>query len=623
MYNKKLFILLGVIVAICFNFLWLSSMAIKLDLWNDWKGLDDDFKKKISTVHFKNQKWNNFWWFIYFNQLSWWLSAAKNVNVDGDGVTYNCRQQVEWFYYNEERWDRLRPLDEKTANIWWMADVNFDGGIYTRCTLSGYAAALQDCAEGDKTEDEREECERSVKNIYRDTYWYYGFVEHEYSWQKMKLVVWTDYKDMNGWIVLSGSLEPSLIRVGNKFPVWFIYDYNWWVWFVWCKVNNDVKDVFNVYKLGGSIEGKSKWDNYFKVNDGYTWIDLKSGGGMGGLVLCDDTVWSAKDTLLSIVVEWIVWMGKNSNSDWYVWNQGNEKMQLFSSVDVNNTTLINYAKQKAETLCRGKWMNAEPSSSFTDSLVCIDIASAWTIDASAGIYSGKTLIVKWWHDVSVRPDKDKVYDIFIDSWNLLVQEDPADTQYVIGSNWFISDGIEEKAFLIKSFMYVNWWGDALPGNMDVYSEANDILINHDGICTSPDLSLYKQEFCLYFDELFGDEDGIIEISEVYGYYSSSVGISSDNRYSSIASVIKWNFIVNWKIRKFWLFPLFPLLNNKYFIYWKFTTKDSFSNLEQTFRWRCNKWTDTNWVPCLQLWGNPYSNAALSIIDQNYDSPLFK
>ena len=88
---------------------------------------------------------------------------------------------------------------------------------------------------------------------------------------------------------------------------------------------------------------------------------------------------------------------------------------------------------------------------------------------------------------------------------------------------------------------------------------------------------------------------------------------------SVASVLKWNFIVNWIVREIGD----GKLKNKYFIYWKFTTKDSFSALEKTFGWRCFNWEDINWKPCLQFWSNLYSNAALSIIDQNYDSPLFK
>jgi mannosyltransferase OCH1-like enzyme len=65
------------------------------------------------------------------------------------------------------------------------------------------------------------------------------------------------------------------------------------------------------------------------------------------------------------------------------------------------------------------------------------------------------------------------------------------------------------------------------------------------------------------------------------------------------------------------------LKNKYFIYWKFTTKDTFNDLEKVFTWRCNKWKDTNNKTCLQLGINPYSDSALTIIDQDYNSPLFK
>ena len=88
-----------------------------------------------------------------------------------------------------------------------------------------------------------------------------------------------------------------------------------------------------------------------------------------------------------------------------------------------------------------------------------------------------------------------------------------------------------------------------------------------------------------------------------------------------ASVIKWNFIINWHVKGL---TVDTTLKRKYFIYWKFTTRDSFSDLEKVFTWRCNfDGNDTNSKKCLPGNYSPYSSAALTIIDQNYDSPLFK
>ena len=91
--------------------------------------------------------------------------------------------------------------------------------------------------------------------------------------------------------------------------------------------------------------------------------------------------------------------------------------------------------------------------------------------------------------------------------------------------------------------------------------------------------------------------------------------------SSMASVIKWNFIVNWSV--IWTWGSFEgKLDNKYFIYGKFTTKSSIGELENVFSWRCNNWFGTDGIFCPKFNWNYYQNAALVVIDQNYGSPLF-
>ena len=95
---------------------------------------------------------------------------------------------------------------------------------------------------------------------------------------------------------------------------------------------------------------------------------------------------------------------------------------------------------------------------------------------------------------------------------------------------------------------------------------------------------------------------------------------------TIASIIKWNFIVNGNI----LGPESSenKLNNKYFIYWKLSSRDSFQSLQDTFAWRCNNWYTTDDSYCLptnkeRWYNNPYEDAFLVVIDQNYEnSPFF-
>ena len=136
----------------------------------------------------------------------------------------------------------------------------------------------------------------------------------------------------------------------------------------------------------------------------------------------------------------------------------------------------------------------------------------------------------------------------------------------------------------------------------------------------------------YYYDLFVNGDLIIDERSTNdkfkfntgGFVWSKVSSSYVWEEPAIASLIKWNFIVNWNIRWTWTWGK---LYDKYFIYWKVTTRDSFTTLLDTFQWRCNNWISTkesNGVirPCptkIGSWENVYAWASLVVIDQNYDS----
>ena len=203
------------ILAISLSFLWhfTSAVSFNIDLWYNRYVLSDSlFKEKISPIYFTDH-WNDFWWFIYFGKLYW-----SGYEIEGIWSTgYECSVKAWWFYYNAERWDRLWPLDAETAQNWWMEDTDVvTGGIYTRCRLSWYNEALIKCGERDN-EDELKECQRQVNELYSDSHWYFGKVEHVYSWWRMWLVMGTDYSVNSWWVVATWWLAPSLIRISNQY----------------------------------------------------------------------------------------------------------------------------------------------------------------------------------------------------------------------------------------------------------------------------------------------------------------------------------------------------------------------------------------------------------------------
>ena len=578
MKNKSLWLRSSLMVSIVWLF-WLSFVsAINFHLnIDDMKALSpDDVTRSIMPIHFADN-WNDFGGFFYFSN-GLWDSSDTNWDYDkkvtiwpgGSDREYDCSKQVKWFYYNAERWERLWPLSKDNS----FSGVSVTWWIYTVCEQPWYTEDLKKCSEDGNGQisiekcnllrGSREMCEECLRSEYHtDGHWYYWSLTWKYpenGGQEYSLVVWVEYDTGNDFIEIKNNskLAPTFVRFENKYPVGFIYDTNWWVGFVWCRiVNSSISmkqivwqitwDLKNLFQLSGnnSIE--------------YVW-EWKGG------VNCSDAVW---DSLVWVVVEWIVWLGERSNtaSDfWIIWNEMDEKMQYFSSASINNNTLINYAKKKAEVLCRWKW-----NSWCSESLCCYngDVELSWP--------DSNTYIVKNWN-VTINPftdsNENKYYSVFVvtSGYNLIIKETDLTTKFVFTTG-----------------------GNVSP--------------------TSP------EGFSSNVTEAIGPDKT--------GQYSG--------KDATVASLIKWNFIVNWKIKGSSTVKkpdetvYGEKLANKYFIYWKLTSRDDFNSLSDTFQWRCNNWITTDWTVCPRSFKNddwtywrlnPYEAAFLVVIDQNYDSPLY-
>lgn len=554
MKNKSLWLRGSLMVSIVWLF-WLSFVsAINFHLNIDMDALSKtDVERSIMPIHFADN-WNDFGGFFYFSNGLWDSSAANgayNFEVEiwngTTGYKYMCARQVKWFYYNAERWERLWPLDQST---WSTSDMNIDGWIYTVCEQPWYTDALNWCSSDDNG-DSREDCEKRVREEFQtDGHWYYWNVTWSGNNQEYSLIAWVEYDagvSNEKFVEISGNskLAPTFVRFENKYPVGFIYDTNWWVGFVWCRVNSngDIKKILKEVKSPNYLKGLFRLTGN---NIEYIWTWREN-------VNCSDAVW---DSLVWVVVEWILWLGERSNNPsdfWIIWNEMDEKMQYFSSANINNNTLINYAKKKAEVLCRWKWKNS--SDWCGESLCCYNTSPNLLV-------KNKTYIVKNWN-VTVEPfslDNDEYYSVFVMNGNLVINETASTTKFVFTTG-----------------------GNVSSTSLETFS------------------------------------------SNVTGGNGKYKG-----KDATVASLIKWNFIVNWKIKG----PAVgnDKLNNKYFIHWKFTSRDDFNSLSDTFQWRCNNWIATDWTYCprsfKENWSyedwrlNPYEAAFLVVIDQNYDSPLY-
>ena len=556
MNNKKLWSKIGISLVLLW---WLSvslTSAAKINV-HLWANVLPDISR-LSPIHFADNG-NDFWGFIYFSNV-WDDIFVATGEVEAWGMEYVCDKQLRWFYYDAQRWERLWPLDERTAEALEIEDSGFSWWLYTAClNEDSYQEALGHCDDDQSSGDaDREACVEQARANNMDNNGFYGMVKHTYSGNNFTLIAWVEYQTgSNGeWIkIKSGSeLAPTFQRYDNNHPVWFIYDYNGWVGFVWCEVGGNKQTTLNsIVNLTQNWTGIRE---YFT----YSWSDIVWTWDGSVHINCTD-IGSMNNSLIGLLVEWLVGMGKNTSVSSLQWNQS-DKMQYFSSANVNSATLINYVRQKAELLCRGKW-NAGSSAWIT----CISKQREEVVEVDATQYAGNTLIVKN-GNVKIKPftgswNDGRQYDIFIDSGSLIIDESEAD-KYVIKYNWFVNSGAKADNF-----------NSTVSGSIAAH----------------------------------------IDTGTNYEYTWENV---------AVAAVLKWNFIVNGHVRG----TGDNNLNNKYFMYGKFTSLDTYDEIADKFGRRCGlngKWSDGNYCPASpSSWNtqHPYQTASLVVIDQNYDSPLF-
>ena len=553
MYNKLLKLVISLFCIVWCGMSITSAVSLELNLGELKIALSDAlFQRNILPIHFADN-WNDFGWFFYFTNGSS-SSGDFTVSIWNTKETqeiYECKGKITWFYYNAERWERLWPLDRGTfsgLNLW----LQVDWWLYTRCSRLWYNQALDNCINKPRSNEDYDTCKKRVnEELGADPYWYFGEIRHVYSWESFGLVSGVHYKvwwgnfltiNQNSWFT------STFVRYGNKYPFWLIYDYDWWVWLVGFQIKDpDEDNVRDIIDELNDTDDQNIADLFWYMDDGeticYIWEALKDKD-----VICFDPI---RDTVVWLVIEWIIWMGETSDLE-IIWNQSDKKMQYVTSATVSQQVLINHVRKNAEILCRWKWNNYKN----WDKVICLIPPRRWVIYDVEDRDPNITWVVKN-AGVRIKPHSSSsttdYYDIFIDNWNLIINEDEA-VKFVFKTNWFISD-------------------------------------------TS-------------IDDFTGE------------VWSAGAEYSWDN--AAVWSFIRWNFIINWNVVADGEWDE-AVLNNKYFIYGKLSTKDSFDTLLKVFAWQCLGWVASDGTVCPPSWGswtNPYENAPLVIIDQDYESRLF-
>jgi len=339
--RKKILIL----VTISIGFLFTIGNAILLK----FPGLNiQSFQDKFSEVHFMTSG-NN------FGGSFFWL-AAKSVT--GETITFNgqskiCTKLVRGLYFNSQRGKRLWPIDTYTLELLRQQNSGYNnlqisGGLYTTCSNS-------------------------------NPYSIYGAITYTRGGKHSYIVAGTKLGYTQNKILLW--FANSLQYFDNKVPLGYIYDSNGGIGYVGGVLSGH-ESLINYLNSGGSIQSgfTYSWATIIGQNDRTTTIQTGN---------------NSMETMRNMIIQGSVGLSKSIDKEERSSLLGNleNKTVIYNGSDINSSTLINTAKQKAQELCQGKEKNPDIATT-NETLLCFEDTTITIHLDQPTTYNNKTIIVK-------------------------------------------------------------------------------------------------------------------------------------------------------------------------------------------------------------------------------------
>jgi hypothetical protein len=123
------------------------------------------------------------------------------------------------------------------------------------------------------------------------------------------------------------------------------------------------------------------------------------------------------ETMRRLIIEGSVGLSKSMDAKERIFLLGNfqNKTVIYNGSDINSSTVINFAKQKAQELCQGKQKNILPLSMNTENVACYENTDL-TINLASNEYANKTIIIKNGnvHLQNSMTENSSAIDLFID-----------------------------------------------------------------------------------------------------------------------------------------------------------------------------------------------------------------
>jgi len=367
--QKKLLITLGIVLWTLYGLGNIFAITLHFENLNL-----SAFEDKFSMVHFMTPG-NNFWWSIF--RLPTKSVSPTIISIGSEGDVKTCTKQVRGIYFNSQRGKRLRPLDVDTLQL--LKDQN---SSYDYLILSWWLYTTCDSGHN---------------------YGIFGKIDYNRWGITTHIVAGTKLKYNQNKIIVD--MANSLQYFDNKVPIWYIYDSYGGIGYVgWLLSGHE--NLITYLNNGWSIQ------SWFI----YSW-DLIVSNTTGRET--EVTTWTAAmETMRNLIIQGSVGLSKIMEQSERISFLGNttKKTIIYNGTDINSSTIINFAKQKAQELCQGKQFN-QPLSS-PGPILCYDTET--TIDLSTNDYQNKTIIVENANVILQNSmwETSAPLDIFIDKGNL-------------------------------------------------------------------------------------------------------------------------------------------------------------------------------------------------------------
>lgn len=304
----------------------------------------------ISEVHFFAAG-NDFGWSIM------WLSPIVldiPQDIDADGQFITCQQQLRWLYYNNQRGQRLYPLDLQTAQYLETFDNTYENlamtwWLYSQCTWTGI----------------------DIQTIV----WQ---IVYDHNGTQTELFAWLEY--IYNTNIRQYPLRNSLQYFSGN-PLWYIYDSAGGIGFVgWLFDQHEVVLWF--------IEDDESIQTIFTQSGDTVY------GYWSPVITVNDTQWT---TGWQIAIQGILAATKSIDAI-----QTDALIQEYNSMAISTTAFTTadiFNQQRKRMYQQCQWRTQATSIEDDDTVLCINYPNysptqQFTINLASSSYADKTIFIK-------------------------------------------------------------------------------------------------------------------------------------------------------------------------------------------------------------------------------------